>query len=113
MLKTDYKANSKDDDGYVSKGNGQANKVWKTDGSGNPGWLDDSDNDTKNTAGATNNTTGPLYLIGAASQEANPQTYSNSSVSMTNGALTAISYNINSKATWQYNEATDCIELTW
>lgn len=69
--------------------------------------------DTKNTAGATNNTGGPLYLIGAASQEANPQTYSNSSVSMNNGALTATSYNINSKATWQYNSSTDCVELVW
>lgn len=45
MLKTDYKANTKDQDGYVTKGNGQVSKVWKTDASGNPGWRDD-DNTT-------------------------------------------------------------------
>lgn len=72
-----------------------------------------TDNDTKNTAGATNSTSGPLYLIGALGQTDNPQTYSNSNVSMKNGALTAVSYNINGKATWQYNSSTDCIELVW
>ena len=48
-----------------------------------------SDNtDTKNTAGSTNDT-GTLYLVGAKSQAANPQTYSNSNVYMANGVLTA------------------------
>ena len=42
---------------------------------------------TNNTAGATDNAE-KLYLIGAKSQGANPQTYSNSNVYMTNGALT-------------------------
>lgn len=37
--------------------------------------------DTKNTAGSTNNT-GKLYLVGALEQSANPQTYSNSGVSV-------------------------------
>lgn len=39
-----------------------------------------SSTDTKNTAGSTNLTSTKLYVIGATSQEANPQTYSNSSV---------------------------------
>lgn len=44
--------------------------------------------DTKNTAGSTNSSS-KLYLIGATSQAANPQTYSNSSLYFLNG-LTSI-----------------------
>lgn len=44
--------------------------------------------DTKNTAGSTN-TTSKLYLIGATSQSANPQTYSNTSVYTTGSTIHA------------------------
>jgi hypothetical protein len=47
--------------------------------------------DTKNTAGSTNSTS-KLFLIGATSQAANPQTYSHSGVYETNGALVAVSF---------------------
>lgn len=46
----------------------------------------DTNTDTKNTAGATNSTS-KLFLIGATSQGANPQTYSNSNVYATAGRL--------------------------
>jgi len=51
-----------------------------------------TDNDTKNTAGSTESSS-KLYLIGATSQAANPQTYSSSQVYETNGNLHATSFN--------------------
>ena len=50
--------------------------------------------DTKNTAGSTQNTN-KLYLIGATSQAANPQTYSSSKVYVTDGVVTATTFSGN------------------
>ena len=59
---------------------------------GIPKWVNNPNTDTKNTAGSTNDTS-KLYLVGAKSQAANPQTYSNSSVYMTGGTLYANALN--------------------
>lgn len=51
----------------------------------------DNDNNTKNTAGATN-TSSKIFLIGATAQSANPQTYSHDTVFVnTSGKLEATS----------------------
>lgn len=63
----------------------QGTNITLTAGAGS---LTISSVDTKNTAGSTNSTS-KLFLIGATSQGANPQTYSNSSVFATNGYLYA------------------------
>lgn len=51
------------------------------------GSIKSTNTDTKNTAGSTNSDS-KLFLIGATSQAANPQTYSDSEVYTTNGTLT-------------------------
>lgn len=63
---------------------GDQTKFLRADGK----WIvpTDTNTDTKNTAGATNSTS-KLFLIGATSQGANPQTYSNSNVYATAGRL--------------------------
>lgn len=48
-----WKENTKDSEGYVAKGSGQANKVWKTDANGNPAWR----NDNASAISITNNLT--------------------------------------------------------
>lgn len=47
--------------------------------------------DTKNTVGSTNSTS-KLFLVGATSQDTNPQSYSNTNVYATNGSLFATNF---------------------
>ena len=61
---------------YAPTSAGTSGYYLKSSGSGAPTWAAfPSDNDTKNTAGSTD-TSSKIYLIGATSQAANPQTYS-------------------------------------
>ena len=66
--------------------------------SGIPAWVNNPNTDTKNTAGSTNSTS-KLFLIGAATQDTNPQTYSNASVYTQSGNLYANIINTGSIST--------------
>ena len=69
--------------------------------------------DTKNTAGSTD-TSSKIYLIGATSQAANPQTYSDNEVYATNGVLTTKSVQVGgTAATMQYNSTTQSIDFVF
>lgn len=80
-IKLGYSQSGKNYPVQLSDGKAYVNVPWT-----------DTDTDTKNTAGATNSAS-KMYLIGALSQDANPQTYSNSNVYATNGELTATKFN--------------------
>lgn len=72
-------------------GIGSEGQVLKVSSTGLPVWSSDNNTDTKNTAGSTNSAS-KLFLIGATSQDANPQTYSNSKIYATDGVLTATEF---------------------
>ena len=112
------KSNSKittDTSGYITATGFKVTKksgFLKADGS-----VDDhtyltsyTDTDTKNTAGATSNTV-KLYIIGAANQTDNPQTYSNSAVYQENGTLSATAFKVGEKCTIKYDSANECIKF--
>lgn len=72
-----------------------------------------SNTDTKNTAGSTD-TSSKIFLIGATSQAANPQTYSDNEVYATNGVLTTKSVQVGgTAATIQYNSTTKSIDFVF
>ena len=67
--------------------------------------------DTKNTAGSTD-TSSKIYLIGATSQAANPQTYSDNEVYATSGVLTTKSVQVGGgAATMEYDATTQSINF--
>ena len=74
--------------------------------------LPSAGTDTKNTAGSTNSTS-KLYLVGATSQAANPQTYSHSAVYATGGAFAASSLKVFEAVTLSYNTATQALDFVF
>lgn len=70
------------------------------------------DNDTKNTAGSTD-TSSKIFLVGATSQDANPQTYSDNEVYATNGVLTAKSLSVNAKANFEYDTTSGGLKVVF
>lgn len=64
---------------YAPTTAGTSGYILKSNGSGAPTWTSATLTDTKNTTGTTNSTS-ILYLAGATSQAANPQTYSHSAI---------------------------------
>lgn len=68
--------------------------------------------DTKNTAGSTNSDS-KLFLIGATSQAANPQTYSDAGTYVTNGALRTGSLNLVDSVTLAYNATQNCLQFNF
>lgn len=67
--------------------------------------------DTKNTAGSTD-TSSKIFLVGATSQAASPQTYSDNEVYTTSGVLTTTSVQVGGgSATLQYNATTESVDF--
>lgn len=63
-------------------------------------------------ANATNSTS-KLFIIGATSQTASPDTYSNSNVYATNGVLNAKSFSVDASANIIYNSSSKSIDFTF
>lgn len=68
------------------------------------------DSDTKNTAGSTD-ISSKIFLIGATSQAANPQTYSDNEVFVTNGTLSAKNIAVSGNATLSGETSADSLTV--
>lgn len=91
---------------------GSSGQILRWSADGTAVWGADNNSDTKNTAGSTNSDS-KLFLIGATTQAANPQTYSDSEVYTTNGTLTAKIFSVNSKVSIEYNTTDECLEFVF
>ena len=75
-------------------------------------WTTPPNDDTKNTAGSTD-TSSKIFLVGATSQAANPQTYSDNQVYATNGQLDMNKARVAEAVTVQYNSTNKCLEFVF
>lgn len=71
-----------------------------------------TDTDTKNTAGSTD-TSSKIFLVGATSQAANPQTYSDNQVYATNGQLDANKVRIAEAVSLVYDSTTQALNFVF
>ena len=103
--------------GYLTKWNG-TNTITNGPklGSSTTTYLNNAGNwatppDTKNTAGSTD-TSSKIFLIGATSQAANPQTYSDNEVYTTSGVLTTKKVQVGGgSCTMEYNSTTQSLDF--
>lgn len=104
--KNTWTANSVSADGYVSKGSGHANKVWKTDANGNPGWRDDADTDTHytNYLQIKGNGTEAIKFTQNADKSLNLKPGNNVSISAATNEIT-INATVPTKSSWNYDDA--------
>ena len=68
--------------------------------------------DTKNTAGSTNSAS-KLFIVGATTQAANPQTYSNTAVYEQAGTFAATQVRVAEACTLQYDSTNQCLKFVF
>ena len=102
-----WQKNSKTADGYVTKGEGQLNKVWKTDGEGNPGWGDLPSG--TGTATIAENKDGVVTLKGAATLSGHVLGNSGNDVTLKKIATTASAYDLEEANTGKDKDGKDIL----
>ena len=103
--KDTWTPNSKTAAGYVAAGGSNANKVWKTDANGNPGWRDDVDTDTHytNYLQIKGNGTEAIKFTQNADKSLNLKPGNNVSISAATNEIT-ISATVPTKSSWNYDD---------